>query len=320
VKNPLLAAIYADPASDEKRAVFADSLVDAGHPLGEFIQLQIGSQRGSKKRAKEIFDGSWWNELHPVARALRGVRLEDVDRGFPVRLWAVNEDILQALKKSAKDPGWSTITKMLDVNDSHAPALASIIANVRMPLLEDIGFAYPPILAALARTDTPVRWLHAIGGTAKLPSLARLTKLETLRWAGRRGDDEGLLDSLAAVDELGVTRTIRELVLMWTLTTSRVRDTLTALERLPANIQRVQLGHETHVAASRDGSLEVVLSAADTPDTAETLSQLPAKRLSSISITFQKDHGFTKQNRAPLAATIRNATKQFKKRKLNLGD
>ena len=47
-EEDLLAAVYEDPASDAPRAVYADWLLDQGHPLGEFIQLQLAR---AKRRA-----------------------------------------------------------------------------------------------------------------------------------------------------------------------------------------------------------------------------------------------------------------------------
>jgi uncharacterized protein (TIGR02996 family) len=70
----LLAAIYADPASDDARTIYADLLSGEGDPRGEFIQLQLQRAHGTateagkrrelallKKHAK-----AWLGPLAPV--------------------------------------------------------------------------------------------------------------------------------------------------------------------------------------------------------------------------------------------------------------
>ena len=47
----LLAAIYADPAADEARMIYADHLSGEGDPRGEFIQLQLQRARGTATEA-----------------------------------------------------------------------------------------------------------------------------------------------------------------------------------------------------------------------------------------------------------------------------
>lgn len=47
----LLAAIYADPASDDARTIYADFLSSEGDPRGEFIQLQLQRAHGTATEA-----------------------------------------------------------------------------------------------------------------------------------------------------------------------------------------------------------------------------------------------------------------------------
>ncbi|HEY0250843.1 MAG TPA: TIGR02996 domain-containing protein, partial [Kofleriaceae bacterium] len=49
----LLAAVYADPASDPARAIYADYLLGLGDPRGEFIQLQLQRAAGRGTEAGE---------------------------------------------------------------------------------------------------------------------------------------------------------------------------------------------------------------------------------------------------------------------------
>jgi uncharacterized protein (TIGR02996 family) len=309
--EPLLAAVYADPASDEPRAVYADALVEKGHPLGELIQLQLGRRKGKVKRAKEIFDPAWWNDLHPLA-GLRKIELAMIERGFPARLDGVSAT-------DVKDhAGWSTIRVFHPRHEDDDAIVAALVP--KMPILEDLIFARPATLAALARAGLPIRRLHAEGGKEKLPSLARLAKLERLEWHGRDGIDEDLDASLASVGELDVLGRIRELHLLWTQTDGPVRDALAALERIPKTVEAVRLGYETYVEARRDAAVEIVLDADEVPSVALELAKLPATRIESLSVAFGKNKGFTKKNREPLAIMIRKATKQFKKRSLALGD
>ncbi len=52
-RKQLLAAVYAEPANDAPRAVYGDWLLEQGHPLGQFIQLQLARAGGKKGTAKE---------------------------------------------------------------------------------------------------------------------------------------------------------------------------------------------------------------------------------------------------------------------------
>ncbi|MBL8715282.1 MAG: hypothetical protein JNL79_04770 [Myxococcales bacterium] len=69
----LLAAVYADPTSDDPRDVLADALLEANDPRGEFFVLQLGEARGrtltreEKRREKELLEAHAEAWLGPLA-------------------------------------------------------------------------------------------------------------------------------------------------------------------------------------------------------------------------------------------------------------
>ncbi|MFT3696485.1 MAG: TIGR02996 domain-containing protein [Kofleriaceae bacterium] len=91
----LLAAIYADPASNEPREIYADFLMGTGDPRGEFIQLQLLRAAGNATPATEKRElallrkhGKDW--LGPLAGVLvtgeqsRGVEMLPTELAIPL--------------------------------------------------------------------------------------------------------------------------------------------------------------------------------------------------------------------------------------------
>jgi uncharacterized protein (TIGR02996 family) len=317
--DALLAAVYANPADDAPRAVYADALVEQGNPLGELIQLQLGTRKGSKKRAKELFQPTLWKDLHPTGLIYERVQETEIERGFPVRFNAPSPSDYSLWKAHAKHPGWST-TKVIWGNTEPAAldAMAAILRDARLPLLEELTWAQGPVLETVAKRELPFRRLHATN-TGKLPRLDKLSRLEVLDWGGTTGRKDDVRSVLDAVDSLGVGQRIRELATFFCFETVRIADGFALLAGLPANVREVRVNEGLELALRRDGSLELTLDSDDVEPIAEQLAALPAKQISSLTLTFRKRGGyFTKKNRAPLAKTIRDATKHFKKRELIL--
>lgn len=123
----LLAAVYAAPALDEPRAVYADALLEAGQPLGELIQLQLARAKGKRaslSKEKLLFSrhgAALWPD-HPCVLAGGYLTFDDLDRGFPARLSLPmpvstgKPDLPPAKvrKQLARHPGWSTVRIVRD--------------------------------------------------------------------------------------------------------------------------------------------------------------------------------------------------------------
>jgi uncharacterized protein (TIGR02996 family) len=121
----LLAAIYADPASDHARAVYADWLLERGDPRGELIVLQLAGVEHPEdvQREREL--------LQTYARTWRGPLPEDASqivfkRGFPVGAMATgNID---------EQPAWATfesITGLPHGEVFHLPCLRELVLESR---------------------------------------------------------------------------------------------------------------------------------------------------------------------------------------------
>lgn len=152
----LLAAIYADPAADEPRAVYADFLSDKGHPLGELIALQLAraaGRRGNKTREQALLDqhGHAFWPGHPGVFAGYVPALQFLDRGFPCRAFNVwFSDMRERVAPSIGAPGWATV-KTLCLGHDWDPALVRrLLLAVPMPILDTIQELPPAALGALS--------------------------------------------------------------------------------------------------------------------------------------------------------------------------
>lgn len=91
----LLAAIYANPADDGPRAVYADALIERGDPRGEFIALQLANRDDARQRELLQRHEQAWTAPICSAATFR--------RGFVSRV-AVDGDTLHV-----DDPAWATV-------------------------------------------------------------------------------------------------------------------------------------------------------------------------------------------------------------------
>jgi uncharacterized protein (TIGR02996 family) len=105
--NALLATVYANPGSDDARAVYADLLSERGDPRGEFIGLQLletpsASQRARATQLARAHRQQWSSALG--AGLFKNVRFA---RGFPAHaeLDAHPRNLRRAIL-----PSWSTLT------------------------------------------------------------------------------------------------------------------------------------------------------------------------------------------------------------------
>ncbi|HEY0252502.1 MAG TPA: TIGR02996 domain-containing protein [Kofleriaceae bacterium] len=121
-RSALLAAIYTDPSNDEARAVYADVLLAAGDPRGEFIQLQLLAKKSarqlSRERALERAHGATWGD------GLEGKVLE-FRRGFA-------SNILLDRVPEARPPAFRTIEKIRFSSSPTAKSLSAFLAHAHV--------------------------------------------------------------------------------------------------------------------------------------------------------------------------------------------
>lgn len=123
----LLAAVYANPADDAPRLVYADWLLERNDPRGELISLQFQRRRGegtpaTEEREKELLKRhgkAWLGPLAPVISFGKNYSGSRFERGF----LAVADIILSVGKKLEPlmtDPAWATVEEL---QGSFAPEL-----------------------------------------------------------------------------------------------------------------------------------------------------------------------------------------------------
>lgn len=332
--NELLRAVYADPASDAPRAVYADHLCDQGHPLGEFILLQLARAKTNKRVAakeKRIFDPTWWPD-HPVTAICGAVPYEATDRGFPalfrpalpvssaarvaaVRTWAT----------SIGHPGWATV-KEVRAFDVDSKVFGALLTGAPMPLLHTLSGAGPITLAAIAASALPLAELEIYASAdAELPRLTGLSALRGLDWScsdrdAFRRPDRPLGDALDRVTRLGVLERLSSLAIGGHAVDGMLSESLTLFERLPDNVKtlRVRAGERGSAEIRRDGHATLSLTAHGVEEAADDISGLAPERVGSLQVIFSKRAYFTKRNRPPLQARMRAATAHLPSCQLDL--
>ena len=170
----LLAAIYADPAADEPRIVYADWLQERGDPRGEFIALQLRPSRGTVElgRETELLEAHWERWTRPIAigRAHGGF-----ERGFLARVSAVD---------FTDDPAWATV-------------VAAKLPSNRLAQLRDLE--RPLALTSLTVEDAPdTPTLRELASITTLPRLTELVVAPAMGWTVQASTAADLLALLRA--------------------------------------------------------------------------------------------------------------------------
>lgn len=333
--NELLTEVYADPANDAPRAVYADHLCDQGHPLGDFIQLQLARAKTNKRVAakeKRIFDPTWWPD-HPVTAICGAVPYEDTHRGFPATfrpaLPVSSEDraaAVQSWAASIGHPGWATVREVRAF-DVDSEVFGALLAGAPMPLLRTLGGAGPITLAAIAASDLPLEELEIYtSADAELPRLTGLSGLRTLDWscsdrASYHWPTRPLGDALDCVTRLGVLERITTLVIGGHAVDAMLSESLALFDRLPHNVEtlRVRVVDRGSAEIRRDGSAILQLTAHAVEEAADDIARLAPERVASLQVIFSKKGAyFTKRNRPPLQARMRAATAHLARCQLSL--
>jgi len=260
----LLAAIYADPARDEPRLVYADWLLDRGDPRGELIVLQCDrARRGDETpsaRERELLEANrhlWAGGLRDTIFPSEAV----FTRGFLSSVW------LSSWPNDATvgDPSWSTVEHMTCRSpDPLGPRFDRLLVDAPLRSLVAVKqlSTYDAIAVASARPSASHAWttLGLAATMARGPSLAEaLSALE--------------LPSLRRFELWGPARELPELLLQptclrarelaWTCDLS-VDDLRTALALVGerATLERIELSRTAWdsptVRVRRDRSVELV--------------------------------------------------------------
>jgi|GEM_PF-2149395 len=154
--DAFLRAIYADPGSDERRAVYADYLGEHGDPRGELITLQLEREAGrgspaSEKREKALLKAHQSAWLGPLAADIV-IGETEWRRGFPVATKTKMAKLYQ-VEASCIRPDWATFERIRFQG-------AALITEAMVALHEARGVTEPAV-RKLAKIRLPPR-LRAI--------------------------------------------------------------------------------------------------------------------------------------------------------------
>jgi uncharacterized protein (TIGR02996 family) len=120
----MLAAVWADPADDAPRLVYADYLQEQGDPRGEFIALQCAARldaagKARMRRLKQEHAHKW---LGPLAPAILEAQTTEFERGFLAKCtvcahWSYSPKVdddprEQLIRTLLEHPAWSTLREI----------------------------------------------------------------------------------------------------------------------------------------------------------------------------------------------------------------
>jgi uncharacterized protein (TIGR02996 family) len=150
----LLAAVFANPADDAPRAVYADALLERGDPRGELVALQLASHG---RVPTDVEDRRISALLREHARAW-SAPLDSVVAPDTIRFARGFLDscvVKQSAAKLVGHPMWSTVREL----ECHE---LDVIVHPMMRALRRVSLSARE-LSELARRDTPVTFDTAIG-------------------------------------------------------------------------------------------------------------------------------------------------------------
>jgi uncharacterized protein (TIGR02996 family) len=164
VKSELLAAIYADPSSDDARIVFADFLMGEGDPRGDMIAKQLAGDDAGAQPLLEQYGGAWLGSLRQISDHVQ------FRRGFPARLSLTEVRGLgrPAVDRIAEDLALGTI-EHLEPGRAHPAIYARLIASPAMTGLRRIEVDDDDVVWALRQS--PARITHATHAVYRLRTI-----------------------------------------------------------------------------------------------------------------------------------------------------
>jgi len=194
IDDDFRAAIFADPASDAERLVYADWLIQRGDPRGELIHVQCALTRGPDpalaEREAELLDrhtGEWLGEWHLLAEHWT------FRRGFLDELAIAPAELLARADAASREL-------------RHLRALACRWRGGREPERGD-AIARIAALPALAGLERLVVSAHHVG-PAGIRALGQLSRLRELTLDDTGTGDPGIAElvasGFAALESLGL--------------------------------------------------------------------------------------------------------------------
>lgn len=197
----LLAEIYANPADDAPRQVYADLLVQRGDPRGEFIHLQLarnrrkptGGERAAELKLLNKHARSWLGELVPAVGGVARYRLRvgpvdeydfcRFERGFLTGAWLIDGRYLKPVIASPQLATLETVT----IDDWEVPLLATakLPALHRLRIRDQLSassvdqLVKAPWAKQLARLEVSAELEHLLVVIARVVTLPLLRELVT---------------------------------------------------------------------------------------------------------------------------------------------
>lgn len=312
-----LEAIYADPAADGPRLVYADWLMERGDHLGEFIALQIarrtkGKRTMAKERALLNTHGASFFPDHPCNR-FGAPSWEDTDRGFPARFrvgWPVSEGPLReqaaALAETRGNPGWSTIESIFLPYEITSEALAALLRESDFRSLREVDGMNVQLLDQLADAPLPVSSLELwVREDRDLPRVRGFPALQRV-----------VLDMRAPVPRVMkavapsmLAERLSHLELRGVATHVAFEDALPAFAGLPPTLDTFAINefHNQYTLLSGDRArpdLSIGVTAYQIERVVEALERLAVDAIATLKIEFTSGGYFTKRNRQVLADSV----------------
>lgn len=179
-EDELLAAIYANPADDTPRQVYADMLLEKGDPRGEFISLQLANADEKKQRALLKAHGKQWlGELAEVLASTYEFR-----RGFLSKATIKFRNKADFDKWSDR-PEWATVEEVDFAGRGTVPEGQAGFIYAITPAMKSLKKASRVMREAIVDTSAP--WaLEVLGveltenGLVALFESDRFPRLHTL--------------------------------------------------------------------------------------------------------------------------------------------
>lgn len=171
----LLAAVYAAPADDGPRMVFADALLERGDPRGEFIQLQLQRARGEGTDATLDRERELATPKNRTAWALPIANggTCTLARGFPRSVVVDSRTVKRILGIDA----WATIEELKGMEGLSLKQANELLAAPSTRFLRSVGRlkAPPASTGPLPWREVSLVFLPSRDFLERLPSLERLS-------------------------------------------------------------------------------------------------------------------------------------------------
>jgi uncharacterized protein (TIGR02996 family) len=259
----LLLEVYQNPLVDGPRAVYADWLLEQGHPLGDFISLQLAraaGKRGNPKKEQQILATHGARALWPEHPLVAGESDDftpqwlDTARGFPIafnptrfmRGGLIGNDFIATttqLLKLTGHAGWGTVERFNTWHQDPAEQVAKILLQSPMLALTELTGLSAEMLAIVAGAPLPVRTLELILQSGeKIPAVRGFPNLHALTLHFVNGACT-LENAIAFGRQTQLLVRIDELRLRGIVSPGLLAAPLAAFESLPKRITSMALEH-----------------------------------------------------------------------------